>query len=53
MRHWEQKTDRFRRAKITPGETNETIRDIILKNLPPIPIITNATPTPNTSKPSK
>jgi hypothetical protein len=43
---WEQKTDRFRRAKITSDETNETIRDITLKNLSPIPIITDATPTP-------
>ena len=45
-RAWEQKTDRFRRAKITSDETNETIRDITLKNLSPIPIITDATPTP-------
>jgi hypothetical protein len=42
-----------RRAKITSDETNETIRDITLKNLPPIPIITNATPMPNASKLAK
>ena len=33
--------------KITADETNETIHDITRKNSPPIPLLNNATPTPN------
>jgi hypothetical protein len=34
---------------VTADETNETIGDITLKNSAPIPILKNATPTPNRS----
>jgi hypothetical protein len=37
----------FDGQKITADETNETIDDITRKNSAPIPIINNATPTPN------
>jgi hypothetical protein len=33
--------------KISGDETNETIDDITRKNAAPIPIVNNATPTPN------
>src|SRR6187455_2973641 len=38
---WETKPGRFRRTKITSGETNETIGDITRKNSAPIPVSNN------------
>jgi hypothetical protein len=41
------KTGSISKPKINGDETNETIGDITRKNSTPIPIVNNATPTPN------
>jgi hypothetical protein len=43
----EARTGPISKPRVKGDETNETFDDITRKNSPPIPIINNATPTPN------